>query len=1490
MLRHAKKIVDGRIQYFEVLDDTTVLHPTFSGEGSLTLVKTTALSFNNLSVGQQLHYQFVLPSSLSCASCCQKFHPTMPRIRGTRRILFFIVVIFHHALLIESLPRWMSLPFRLKIPRILGRELTRPHRILLSWLVPPDARIHGKNFCPRPSVSWLLCRGGSDGDNEMSTNDLPADDNVPSDKNREFSSQSVPQKPAHTSDVIRELDQGSLSSSFNEDSLALRDLVTSRTEDYLQELQEALEANDKKKLPHPRKLLHYLAPKVPAIRQSPDVNLRIHSSRSDIDAGIAACIISNLARACEMYDKEMLHQAVASQPKNPGGDKSMIQEKEEKPKSVALEITTDRRFEQLVECVISGVNVQKRKAEYLQRQLDKSSDEAADIEEVLEEEHSRVDEGLNIRDSCRAAWGMSVLGAHHLDTMGGVKVKDVLLALSLRIRELLLARLQLLRQDDLINDDEGHEAPTITTEERLNEVSEELAKDAATAMWAFACVRACTGMRSPPLFEACCSLLCQDPVDLRRRAQEAANYEPGNPSIGSSDVIDRLARSEGSEQAEEEQAEQVDKEKVACGLEKDVLLSWLSPTEVNDVLWALAIHGSNTTVLEDEITLSDTAASLRETAYDRMLEWLETDLRRLERILSPPSIKSAPAASLEISNETPVTLEVVDAAALLASQENPVSSKLRTETRGVPVENLTVHANTLVRSDGSIQEVEVVDAATLLASENSQVEIEVETELMVAPMSVMNSNTIISAEANEVRESIQNEYEQPKEKPLFSPHDLVSIAWSVTELRDPLKKHIVRMVIEIFAKLGYDGLFLSGADLSNLAWAIAKYEDKSHNLDRFIIVQRIAQHASQILETHDILRIFQPPELGRVVWAIASVFSTYLIVPEEIRHSNNHVALLTSKALQAAGNNLSLFSTEDLVRIAWSFLEVRKSNIRGLASDDVKALGQILATTEMSLQRWERGECGSDAPSPGSHSDGSVFSSFFGRPRLNLPILELVMGGDDEDDSDDFLAPLLKRSKRPKLKDLSIDPSTLCKASCGFQRLSAIHPHIKGGWTMTRVAVRLLSSKNGRLMRECSIHDLVRLCEATVLGDVDGHGRELIIGLFARQLVAVLNETLDDKKQTDFFIDTATSPEIAIFIWSLGELGVKALRPGEQSHMANRKMRLVTFEPFLSALNVKELDLNSIHRLIRGLVLTKLEPDDRSLLLKMLKRVEDLLSEVETGKELCDIAESVGLLKDSFSDPKKAQPKEFQHDEDVAPNPPSVEDIPIEEIAKDEGSQSIQDTVPTAIDGVLNSIGNVAKEMAPRLSANEIRRILEVYSLLPFQVDDLIDALAEEVSNRLSSVEQLEGNQTLGSLLGDAQEKASIVESTLYGETDKTFLDSIKSGFMSLFGSNNEEQKEEEVAAESKDMTEQIAAMIQASVAATSDAADRVVSEESVLLTNIDGVLNSLREEISFELGQCIELIENYRRIEFSTGKRRSRYDRDRRNDIAKRVLSRLFP
>ena len=168
-----------------------------------------------------------------------------------------------------------------------------------------------------------------------------------------------------------------------------------------------------------------------------------------------------------------------------------------------------------------------------------------------------------------------------------------------------------------------------------------------------------------------------------------------------------------------------------------------------------------------------------------------------------------------------------------------------------------------------------------------------------------------------------------------------------------------------------------------------------------------------------------------------------------------------------------------------------------------------------------------------------------------------------------------------------MDPSTLCKASCAFQRLLVDHPDIKGGWKLTSVAIRLLTSKNARLMRECSIHDLVRLCEAAVRSGTNGPEGVLVTRLFAHKVVQVLNdvfaeqpETLNDA--TSIKIESARPAEMATLIWALGDMGVKLTVPdGDSRPTAHRRLHLMTDKSLMTMEEVNSMDTGSVMKMVR---------------------------------------------------------------------------------------------------------------------------------------------------------------------------------------------------------------------------------------------------------------------------------------------------------------------
>jgi hypothetical protein len=728
----------------------------------------------------------------------------------------------------------------------------------------------------------------------------------------------------HCSDLVLGLRRRSTISGDYDESLELRQLISTRCSEYLTELREVSgdmssdesSSNQKKKLPHPKKLLHFLASKVPAIKQSPDVNLRIHSARSDMDSGVAACIISSVAHLCEIYDKDRVRQA-------------QMLEETKKPQSAALDITTDRRFEQLVECVLSGVNVKKRNREALQRKMNAENKDAEDIEEILDEEDIEESDGLSTRDACRAAWGVSILGAHHLDSLGGQKVLDLLQALSLRTRELLLVRLKLLRQDDLLSEPElAH----LTTEERMNELAEELAEDAASAMWTFAYVRACTGLRSAPLFETCCSILCQDPVEMRRRAQED-DEESGRKSVGNNDVVDRLARSDSTDGGDS--SHNVTNAIDTVVSNKDALLDWLSRTQMNDVMWALALHGrENTTASTDEVTLSETAATLGEIAFDRLIEALEEDLKLAEKENEEENQPVPQKLDTKEEEEQNMTVEVVDAAALLASEAQLTNLMSAGSTGKLPVENMTLKSGH-VSDDGTVQQVQVVDAAALLAATtDGDKAMSIETEIIVSPTQSQTEKSIegdkLSSTLSDSSVPSEVNVQKSRGDRFFSPRDLAGMAWSATELHDPLRMQIVPIVIKLVAMLGESGTeSLSGADLANLAWAVSKFEAQASRKEahtpsslslsviRWIShssLERIRNKVGSLGDSESmVLEQFQPPELGRLLWAVACVMSTYAQVPDRVRQDED-IHELARVALKTASLNLSLFATEDLVR------------------------------------------------------------------------------------------------------------------------------------------------------------------------------------------------------------------------------------------------------------------------------------------------------------------------------------------------------------------------------------------------------------------------------------------------------------------------------------------------------------------------------------------------------------------------------------------------
>jgi hypothetical protein len=428
----------------------------------------------------------------------------------------------------------------------------------------------------------------------------------------------------------------------------------------------------------------------------------------------------------------------------------------------------------------------------------------------------------------------------------------------------------------------------------------------------------------------------------------------------------------------------------------------------------------------------------------------------------------------------------------------------------------------------------------------------------------------------------------------------------VTDLRDPLRFLIVDLIAQMFASLGKESMTsLSMGDLSNLAWGMArsatqnkgmswtKYlETPSANVTRWTTKCALARLKLdwEVLEESDVesavlsmLREFHPPELGRLMWSLCFTIADNRDPFAEQIERNVAMSRLAMLALLTAGNNLSIFSTEDLTRISWAFLELcdpKEALSQPLVAE---SLGRTLSAVESSLLFWENGPRTTTTMNSGRVlvEDSLHFSTFFGK---RFPIL-LLNHGVNEHDDEEGENPQADR-KLPLLRDLTVDPSSLCKLVAGFSALSENEHFIEGGWTFLRVAVRLLASKNGQLMEQCPIGDVIRLCHACATRKTNGREQEQVVHLFARRVVQFMNEALDPDldahgKAADRLAH-ASPWEISILIWSLGELGARHFTADENRRLAYRKLHLITDRPLLKEDELQSLSAASTANLVCG--------------------------------------------------------------------------------------------------------------------------------------------------------------------------------------------------------------------------------------------------------------------------------------------------------------------
>ena len=1123
-------------------------------------------------------------------------------------------------------------------------------------------------------------------DDESKNNNDVNDDFLPQEEESSAPSPHHPQPQRnsnrHASDIILDFTRRS-GVELAPESQRLRQLFLERKREMLEEQQESSSPNNNAK-----RLLHILAPKIPAIQTSPDITLRIHSSHPKQDSGLAASLLATLAHVVVLQQQQESHSHSTNNTK----------------KSAAQEIVADRRFQQLVECVICGLeSVQpvpsKRRRRRSPKEENASEPREDDDQQVNNDdihntddedetdwllknwmEHHQMDQtlasiqdGICVRDACRAAWGLVVLGAHKQEQppssdLGGSSnngnhkdssalhyqdIPGLLQALAVRVRDILLGRIQLLCLQDLAILQQDYRDMYGKTDASMSDIlvdlAEEIAEDAATALWAFGCVQSLTGIASPALLEVCCHVLVQNPIELREQIQRRTVPQV----IGSSDIVEKLAlvddEAEGGSETEIEKddtlqtegndesdapplidpLEQVVPVETSENVQSThneatddenskaskVLVDMLDPSEISDVLWALASHAD---ALKEDVEFSETVILLCDICFDRILYWLDEDVSRLTLHNTPQNepVENADEADknleieptidnqapmddsssdaemdgtnveMEESNFVPLTEpagKVMDAAAILAA-----------EKAGICPDEAESAANEILEAG------KMMDASAILAAEVANLSPEdvsqsIDTDLLPESLDLpaearaeTNIDSDILMELSpepELDESDSHTEPRHNASPLeltFGSSELCCIAWAVTELKDSIRNPIMKQICEIVVSMGSQ--FFRGRSasaLTNMAQAVSKVvvENGDANADNlYSTLQWIADEAysSTIVETRNqstkssmekMLEHYQPPLLSQLLISMASA----------VRSSSNvvqtdSIKAFASIALDVAMNHQSLCGTEDLARIAFAYLELVYPDLsmeeKALADSN---LGQIFCSIELALLQWET------SPSRGTKKraqEPKHFLSFFGRSWSHIAKFERQNHEtSNEPEEGDYPVPSLlddKSIRLPQLRDFPIDPSTLSKLTWSSSRLSRDSSAMD---SLARVALRLFTSRNGRLLRECSIYDLANIVRAA--DNVKAPMRELV-GLFARRVVKVLNEDSG-------FLESSPPLHVSALLFSLGRLGVK-YGPDQDPATAYRRLQLVVPLPTLSDADLRQLPAQNILFLVRTLI------------------------------------------------------------------------------------------------------------------------------------------------------------------------------------------------------------------------------------------------------------------------------------------------------------------
>ena len=198
---------------------------------------------------------------------------------------------------------------------------------------------------------------------------------------------------------------------------------------------------------------------------------------------------------------------------------------------------------------------------------------------------------------------------------------------------------------------------------------------------------------------------------------------------------------------------------------------------------------------------------------------------------------------------------------------------------------------------------------------------------------------------------------------------------------------------------------------------------------------------------------------------------------------------------------------------------------------------------------------------------------------------------------------------------------------------------------------------------------------------------------------------------------------------------------------------------------------------------------------------------------------------------------------------------------------------------LLHQIDQSSVEKIRFVESSELRKILHHFVSLPFPVDDLVDAAEEEVSRRLAG---LDGHNTANTRFIEALKRVPPGMMKNFVGNEKGQPSKAIKKMLRNFSKEKKENHETIVE------TPELARGTNDRPTSFEDMVEILVAAVEVRDNEVDFPINDKTDRV--EYGRIRELIAQYRRIDFASGARQSRFNQEGQRLMAKRMMSRLLP